>query len=116
MPEAPGAPTSGNLPGLVALHPVPGFEGSGLQVAELEDNTYVAVVEEFGQLRAIGTLPAWPHMPPAGDAWAISASSGDRVAVFAVTRFIPEPGRDPYRPDYTGCEKQCGENCCCDCD
>ena len=45
-PEAPGAPPSGNLPGLVALHPVPGFEGSGIQVAELEDKTYVAVVEE----------------------------------------------------------------------
>jgi hypothetical protein len=112
-PTEPGAPTMGNLPGLVALHPVPGFEGSGLQVAELEDKTYVAVVEESGQLRATGTLPAWPHMPPAGDAWAISASSGDRVALFAVTRFIPTPGRDPYRPDYTGSEQHRGANCCC---
>jgi hypothetical protein len=94
-PIVPGRPPSADLPGLVALHTVPGFEASGLQVAELEDQTHVVVVEESGKLHAIGTLPAWPHMPPAGEAWAISASTGERVAVFAVTRQVPEPGREP---------------------
>jgi hypothetical protein len=94
-PLAPGRPPRADLPGLVALHSVPGFEGSGLQVAELEDSTHVVVVEESGRLHATGTLPAWPHMPPAGEAWAISASTGDRLAVFAVTRHVPEPAPLP---------------------
>lgn len=112
-PEARKVAKRGELPGLLALHPVPGFEGSGLQVAELEDKTHVVVVEEAGRLRATGTLPAWPHMPPAGESWAISASSGERVALFTVTRSVPEPGRAPYRPNYAGCEQHCGGNCCC---
>ena len=84
----PGGAGEAGIPGLVALHPVPGFESEGVQVAELDDNTYVAVVEECGALRATGTIPAWPHMPPAGEAWAISVASGDRVAVFAVSRTV----------------------------
>lgn len=89
-PDEPG------IPGLVALHPVPGFEDSGLQVAELDDGSHVCVVDEAGQLRATGTIPDWPHMPPTGSAWAISASSGDRLAVFAVSR------SRPARPARTG--------------
>jgi len=112
-PKTPGAPSRGELPGLVALYPLPGFEGAGLQVAEMEDKTHLVVVEESGRLQAIGTLPAWPHMPPAGESWAISASSGERVAVFSVTHSVPDPGRAPYRPNYTRCDQQSEGNCCC---
>lgn len=83
QPDVPG------IPGLVTLHPVPGFEGSGLQVAELDDGSHVCVVDDDGQLRATGTIPAWAHMPASGRAWAISSSAGDRVAVFAVGRSTP---------------------------
>jgi hypothetical protein len=78
-----------DLPGLVGFHPVPGFESEGVRVAELDDGTHLAVVERSGRLRAVGTLAAWPHMPRAGKTWAISASTGDRVAVFAVSRTLP---------------------------
>jgi len=86
-PEPPAAPpAAGTIPGLVGLHPVPGFEASGLQVAELDDGTFVVVRQECGALRAVGTVPAWPRMPAASQGWAISRSSGDRVAVYTVTR------------------------------
>jgi hypothetical protein len=99
-----GAPSEPGIPGLVALHPIPGFENAGLQVAELDDGSHVAVVEEGDRMRATGTIPAWPHMPPSGEAWAISSSTGDRVAVFAVSRTVPTdaPDRLPYRRPAAG--------------
>jgi len=107
-------PAEGGIPGLVALYPVPGLESGGVQVAELEDGSHIAVVQECGELRATGTIPEWPHMPPAGDAWAISSSTGDRIALFAVGRTAPagssEPGSNGlgHRRDHHDCS--CGKH------
>jgi hypothetical protein len=107
---AAGDPAEGGIPGLVALHPVPGFESEGVQVAELEDGSHVAVVQECGELRATGTIPAWPHMPPAGDAWAISSSTGDRIAVFAVSRTAAAGSSEPgaHGPGHGRGHHDCG--------
>lgn len=96
-----------DLPGLVGFHPVPGFESEGIHVAELDDGTYLAVVEQSGRLRSAGTLPAWPHMPRAGQTWAISASKGDRVAVFAISRTLPERGGSTAPPKGNGADCGC---------
>jgi hypothetical protein len=87
-PTGPGEDRGPDVPGLMRLHPVPGFESDGFLVAELDDGTHLALADDNGRLRVTGIVPAWPHMPMAGDAWAISASEGDRVAVFAISRTV----------------------------
>lgn len=78
------------VPGLVRMRTVPGFEEGPISVAELDDGTYLVLSQESqGSVRVAGTVPRWPDMPPISGRWAISSSKGDRVAVFKVRRLIP---------------------------
>jgi hypothetical protein len=76
-----------DIPGLVRILPVPGYEGSSIAVAELDDGSYRTLAKEKdGATRVTGILARWPNMPPVSGAWAISSSTGDRVAIFAVSQ------------------------------
>jgi hypothetical protein len=81
-----------DIPGLVRILPVPGHEGSSIAVAELDDGTYRTVAKEKdGSIRVTGILARWPNMPPVSGAWAISASTGDRIAIFSVSQVTAAP-------------------------
>ena len=74
------------IPGLVKVHAVPGFEESSISVAELKDGTHRSFVrDKSGKLQITGIIPQWPHIPPVSGPWAISSTTGNRVVVFAVT-------------------------------
>jgi len=109
----PAAAKSVGLPGMVALHSVPGFEDDDVAVAAMDDGSFRSVMltggkswaglmsaVEIGEkgvvaapdssrlgtrLVATGSLPSWPSLPPATPGgWAISSTTGDRVTVFRV--------------------------------
>jgi hypothetical protein len=87
-----------DIPGVVRVRTVPGFEQEPISVAELDDGTYLVIAHEGdGSVRVAGTLPRWPDMPPVSGRWAISSSKGDRVAVFTVRRVTP-PARSLLLP------------------
>jgi NADPH-dependent ferric siderophore reductase len=49
------------------------------------------VTEHDGSIRVAGMVARWPDMPAVSGAWAISASKGDRIAIFAVRkRNVPQ--------------------------
>jgi hypothetical protein len=74
-----------NLPGLVKVLSVPGFETAPVAVAQMSDGTYLVVEREAsGAIRVAGLVPRWPDIPPVSGGWAISSATGDRVAVFTV--------------------------------
>jgi len=74
-----------NLPGLVKVLSVPGFETAPVAVAQISDGTYLVVEREAsGAIRVAGLVPRWPDIPPVSGGWAISSATGDRVAVFTV--------------------------------
>lgn len=80
------------IPGLVAVRSVPGFEQHPIAVAQLDDGTYrVLARDRHGAIRVHGRLSRWPHLPPVAGSWAISAASGDRVALFAVSNVSSDP-------------------------
>lgn len=74
-----------NLPGLVKILTVPGFESGPVAVAQMSDGTYLVLEREAsGAIRVAGLVPRWPDIPPVSGGWAISSATGDRVAVFTV--------------------------------
>jgi hypothetical protein len=78
------------IPGLVRILPMPGHENASITVAELDDGTYRTLVkEDDGSTRVTGILARWPNMPAVSGAWAISASTGDRIAIFSVKQVTP---------------------------
>ncbi len=85
---APGAQSSKmNIPGLVRILPVPGHGKSKVSVEELDDGTYRALeAADDGSVRVVGIVARWPNMPEVSGMWAISASPGNRVAIFAVRK------------------------------
>lgn len=92
-----------NLPGLVAVHSVPGFENSSTSVAELDDGTYRALlIDGTGNTRVTGSIPRWPRLPPVSGSWAISSTVGDRVSVFRVIELETKTERE-------------GKSCCNKC-
>jgi hypothetical protein len=91
--EAGGDPRF-DIPGVVRVRTIPGFEQEPISVAELDDGTYLVLAHEAdGSVRVGGTMPRWPDMPPVSGRWAISSSKGDRVAVFTVRRVTPPAHR-----------------------
>lgn len=73
------------LPGLETVRTVPGFEDSGAYVGTFEDGTLrVISVSKEGSQRVYGTIPRWTNMPVSSGDWAISSTTGDRIAVFRV--------------------------------
>ena len=83
-----------DIPGVVRVRTVPGFEQDPISVAELDDGTYLVLAREAdGSVRVGGSVPRWPDKPPVSGRWAISSSKGDRVAVFTVRRVTPPAHR-----------------------
>ena len=76
-----------DIPGLVKILSVPGFERAPLAVAKLSDGTHLVLSRNSnGAVRVAGFVPRWPDMPPVSGNWAISSAAGDRIAVFRVRR------------------------------
>ena len=91
------------LAGHVATHPLPGFEQDPIAVAELDDGTYRVIVRDGSRVKVTGSLPSWPRIPPVVGSWALSASTGDELAVFSVAEIIPvQPGACCCRMDAGG--------------
>jgi hypothetical protein len=91
--QAPSAWTL-DIPGLVKILSVPGFEGAPIAVAQMSNNTYLVLERQHDdKIRIAGLVPRWPDIPPVSGSWAISSSTGDRVAVFTVRSTTPESCR-----------------------
>jgi hypothetical protein len=76
------------IPGLVKVLPVPGLQNAPVAIAELSDGTNLVLSREpDGCVRMAGMVPRWLDMPAVSGRWAISSSTGDRVAVLAVRPF-----------------------------
>jgi hypothetical protein len=76
------------IPGLVKVLPVPGLQNAPVAIAELSDGTNLVLSREpDGCVRMAGMVPRWLDMPAVSGRWAISSSTGNRVAVFAVRPF-----------------------------
>ncbi|KAH7372163.1 hypothetical protein BKA64DRAFT_649366 [Cadophora sp. MPI-SDFR-AT-0126] len=70
---------------ILALHPIPGFEGASTVVVELEDGSICSLFrDDKGEVSVSGVLPNWPKGPRTSGKWAISEGTGDRVFVFTV--------------------------------
>ena len=79
-----------DIPGLVKVLTIPGFEAAPIAVAKLSDGTYLALSSHAGRpVRVSGLVPRWPDMPPVSGRWAISSVTGDRIAVFLVRPTTP---------------------------
>lgn len=76
-----------DVPGLIKVLPVPGFEGEPIAVAKLSDGACLLLERQPDtSIRVAGFVPRWPDMPPVSGNWAISSAIGDRIAVFRVSR------------------------------
>ena len=93
-----------DLQGLSAIHSVPGFEDSGISIAELEDGALRILAKEGNEYSVTGILPRWPKIPPTVGRWAISSTIGDRIAIFHVEdTTVKGSGQKKC-----GCECKCG--------
>jgi hypothetical protein len=68
------------------IHPIPGFEGESIVVAELDDGTFSCLVrDDDGHVNVAGVLPAWPQGAQTKGTWAIADGVGGQLAVYRVT-------------------------------
>lgn len=73
--------------GTVRALRAPGFEQEPISIARMEDGTHLLLLrEEDGTVRVQGAIAEWPDLPAVSGDWAISASKGDRVAIYKVRR------------------------------
>jgi hypothetical protein len=87
-----------DIPGCVTTHFVPGFDDTSTWIAEFDDGAYrVLARKEDGSIVVTGMVPRWPKMPLVDGDWAISKTTGDRIAVFMVVQTSP-----------TDCKCKCG--------
>jgi hypothetical protein len=78
-----------DIPGLVKILSIPGFEKAPVAVAKLSDGTYRVLSRHTNEpVRVVGLVPRWPDMPPVSGRWAISSTTGNRVGVFKVRRSV----------------------------
>lgn len=81
------------------IHSVPGFENSSVSVAELDDGTYRCILRtSSGTNHVTGKIARWLRLGRTEGDWAISSTTAEEIAVFAVERIEVDE-----------------ENCCEDC-
>jgi hypothetical protein len=78
-----------HIKGLVKLRNVPGFEKENISIGEMDDgSSQVFSRDSNGTMHMTGFVSQWPDMPSVAGNWAISGSTGDRIAVFKVKQLL----------------------------
>lgn len=82
-----------NLPGVMKVHLVPGFESENIAIAELDDGTYRALMKDDGKVKVYGVISSWmgKKLNVNGN-WALSKGDRGKFGVFKVIGGVTGPG------------------------